>query len=119
MTKKTIPTIIANVFYALLALVCLAPMVYAEYRRLILDLPIDATYWLLLLPILLAVFFLYRIIGAPAVAEEKRKIKQEKEQGNYYKDNRIVNLVCNTLSACCFIVAIFAFAVSGILELVF
>lgn len=118
-SKKTGPSGLTIFIYGLLALACLMPMVYAEYRRLILGIPLDVTYWLLLLPILLSAFFLYRIIGAPAVAEERLKIEKEKEEGVYFKDDRIVKLVCNSLSVCCFIIAIFAFATSGILELLF
>ena len=62
-----------SILYILLSVVCASPLVYAEYRRLILGVPLDLTYWLLIAPMFLSVFFLYLVLGAPVIAEEKKK----------------------------------------------
>ena len=86
-----------GIFIAFLAAV---PHIYAEYRRLMLG-EFDLIYWILTSFILISFVCIYKIVYP------------------YSRGNDQVTVVCNAVSACCIIVGIFCFAVSGILRLIF
>lgn len=107
-----------NTLYLVLTILCALPLIYAEYRRIVLG-NFDIMYWLCAAPIILSVVFLYRIIGAPTVAEEKQKLKEAQDRGEHYDvpHGGITELFCHVLSVCLLILAIYAFAVSGAIQL--
>lgn len=104
-----------NGLYLLLAIVCMIPLGFAEYRRLVDPGVLDGTYWLLASPVLLSVWFLYLIVGVPAVEETKQKDQEEYEKTGYYCSH-VFETVCNVLFGILMPLAIVCFIISGIVQ---
>lgn len=124
--KKKTMTVKESIFnkkslvYIVLAILCLVPLAYAEYRRIIQG-HFDVTYWLLATPTILAVYLVYKVIGAPVIEEEKNKQARAYDETGItpYKgvDPHLFTLRCEMLSLCCFIVAIPIFIISGVINM--
>ena len=108
---------VKKVIYGIIALLCAVPLPIAEYRRIVYG-AFDVQYWLLCAPIILSCYFLYKLLVGSRIEEEKEKIRQAKQQGQDYEDN-LLKIRTNTLSLCCLVVAVVAFASSGIIQLLF
>jgi amino acid permease len=107
----------AKVIYALIAVLCIIPLPIAEYRRIVLG-KFDAQYWLMAAPILVTCFFLYRMIAGEKIREEKERINEAKRNGLDYED-KLLKIRTDAMTVCCVVVAIVAFASSGIINLFF
>ncbi|MBE6632948.1 MAG: hypothetical protein E7620_01245 [Ruminococcaceae bacterium] len=102
-TQKQPPQPVKNPkAYLFVAILAALPHAYAEYRRYNLGGTLDATYWLLSALILVSVWCLYRVIR-PSVNGKKNDPTED---------------ACNAAVICCFIVAVYAFLVSGIVRLI-
>ncbi len=103
-----------SILLLLLAVGCMVPLAFGEYHRLVtMNGALDVYYWLSAAPVLLSVFFLYQVIGAPVVAEEKTR----REQGEGSVD--LTTLRSEMLSFCCLAVGILAFAIAGAIRALF
>ena len=89
-----------------LAVLFALPHAYGEYRRTVLGL-FDGVYWALAAGLLVSLFCLY-LVMYPAIKASSEK-----------KNKSATDTVTNTLSLCCLIIAIYAFAVSGVIALFF
>ena len=110
-----------NTLNLALTIICALPLIVAEYRRLVLVGTLDVFYWLLVLPIVLSAYFLYCTIGAPEVAKHKRLYEEALNRGEDYNipKGSFSAMTSEYVSTCLFILAIYAFAVSGIMQLIF
>ena len=88
--------------YIFLALLAALSHAYAEYRRYNLGGTLDATYWLLSAFMLVTFWCLYRVIRPSATS----------------KKNDPTDAACNAAAVCCFIIAAYAFLVSGIVRFI-
>lgn len=122
--KNDKPATMADIFsrpttYVLivLALVCMVPLYFAEYRRLVEGVALDGMYWLMASPVLLSVFFLFLIIGPSVIKEAKAEEQREFEELGY-KSNKVFEAVCNALYPVVFVIAILCFLISGLVTLI-
>ena len=102
-----------------LATACMVPQFVAEYRRVVQEHPLDATYWLLMAPILLTVFFVFLAIGVPEL--ERKQLEEDRyfEQHGFHRANTgMTETVCNLLWKILLPIGIICFLISGLMWLV-
>ena len=110
--------IMRQVIYYSLAVLCIIPMCVGEYRRIVeMDGKMDATYWFLLCPVLLSVFFLFLAIGVPELERVQAQERERDERGEYYQ-SRLGETACNALAKILIPFGIVCFLISGLMWLI-
>ena len=106
-----------KLIYAVIAVLCLVPLPIAEYNRLVLG-KFGVQYWLTLSPVLVSFYCLYRLIVGNKVLEEKERIRHAQMRGMNYED-KLLKIKTDAMSWCCILIAIVAFACSGLIKFYF
>lgn len=117
-SRQVIAPNMQPIIYIVLSIVCVAPIFYAEYRRLIEGM-FDIWYWLLAAPSILAIFLIYKLISAPMLEAEKQNAQRAAARGEDYDESKLSNIKTNALSISCVIIAAIAFAASFIIQGIF
>ena len=105
---KNSPTLLG-----IIAAVSAAPYIYAEYRRIKLEL-FDTVYWILAALLLVSAVCIYLIL-IPKFMEGYDRMSDEEREAKHMEP---FTVKCNCAAVVSFIVAAFAFLVSGVIALI-
>lgn len=98
---------------AIIAAVSAAPYIYAEYRRIKLE-TFDAVYWILAALLLVSAVCIYLIL-IPKFMEGYDRMSDEEREAKHIEP---FGVKCNCAAVVSFIIAAFAFLVSGIMAII-